>query len=148
MASTVTHRYVGVTDESTQCDQCGRTELRSTVVLYTLDADGNDDAVVYYGSSCAARALGRTGRGQARKVLDEARSARYRLAGEVEAARTCVARYVDVEGDDRKLRWRFYENHANARWIGSTSPEELLVMVKDLLASKRVIIADAELIGL
>lgn len=47
-------RAVGMNDEQTECDACGRTELRGTVML--ADADG---AIVYrLGTTCAARALG------------------------------------------------------------------------------------------
>jgi hypothetical protein len=66
-------RYIGVTDECVECQQCGKVGLRSTVVLGLLDADGNVDEVTYYGSDCAARALGVGG--GARKVLAAAREA-------------------------------------------------------------------------
>lgn len=72
-------RYYGMTDDTTTCDQCGRTELKRTIILMTLDADGNDDGLVYFGSSCAARALAtRFGvRTTASKVLREAENAEY-----------------------------------------------------------------------
>lgn len=45
---------VGMNDEQTDCDACGRTELRGTVML--ADADG---VIVYrLGTTCASRALG------------------------------------------------------------------------------------------
>lgn len=47
-------RAVGMNDEQTECDACGRTELRGTVML--ADADG---VIVYrLGTTCASRALG------------------------------------------------------------------------------------------
>lgn len=141
------YRYVGVTDERITCDLCGKDELKSTVVLYVLDEDGNDDEIVYYGSSCAAKVLGRNRRGAGRKVLEEARAARNRLAGEVESARACVARYADVENNDTALVNRFMINHINAMWINQPF-EKHLASVRDLLASRRSIIAEAELIGL
>lgn len=46
---------MGMTDEQTVCDACGRTELRGTVLL--ADADGT---IAYrLGTSCASRVLGR-----------------------------------------------------------------------------------------
>lgn len=45
------YRYLGITDERDACDCCGRTNLKRTVVL---DIDGE---VVYFGTTCAARAL-------------------------------------------------------------------------------------------
>lgn len=88
-ATTPAYRYLGITDECVECQQCGRTELRSTVVLAILDADGNTEDVTYYGSTCAAKALGIKGGGQAvlksargwhQHTLDVAKSARDRLA--------------------------------------------------------------------
>lgn len=51
------YRYLGSTDDVLRCDHCGRIDLTHTVVLELLDADGNVDEVVYFGSTCAARAL-------------------------------------------------------------------------------------------
>lgn len=54
-------RVLGTTDDVTVCELCGRAELRGTVVLAVLDADGNDTGErVHYGSSCGARAAGWT----------------------------------------------------------------------------------------
>lgn len=51
-------RMIGTTDENTTCDVCGKMELRSTVMLVSLDADGNADGeVTYAGSTCAGRML-------------------------------------------------------------------------------------------
>lgn len=52
-------RVLGTTNDVTECEHCGRTELRGTIVLLPLDADGNADAEpVYYGAVCGARAAG------------------------------------------------------------------------------------------
>ncbi|MFD5764014.1 hypothetical protein ACFWIZ_55200 [Streptomyces sp. NPDC127044] len=52
----------GIVDDYDECGCCGRRGLNRTVALMPLDADGNEDGtaedVVYYGTSCAARALG------------------------------------------------------------------------------------------
>ncbi|MEY4672444.1 MAG: hypothetical protein RL148_228 [Planctomycetota bacterium] len=45
-------QIVGVTDEISTCDCCGRNDLKRAVAL--KNADG---AVVYFGTSCAAQAL-------------------------------------------------------------------------------------------
>lgn len=51
-------RVLGVSDDRTECDRCGKTNLRRTVALSPLDADGNDTGeVVYYGVDCAGQAL-------------------------------------------------------------------------------------------
>jgi hypothetical protein len=46
-------KIVGITDESTTCEVCGRVELKSTVVL-----ELEDGSRLYAGSSCAARKVG------------------------------------------------------------------------------------------
>ncbi len=46
-------KLLGVTDERTTCDCCGKTHLKRTVAL------GTETGIVYYGVNCAARALGK-----------------------------------------------------------------------------------------
>ncbi len=54
-------QVVGTTDDVTTCGLCGRDELRGTIVLAVLDADGNDTGERnYYGSTCGAKAAGWT----------------------------------------------------------------------------------------
>jgi hypothetical protein len=54
-------KILGTTDDVTTCDLCGKPELKGTVVLAPLDADGAIDGdAAYYGSSCAAKAAGWT----------------------------------------------------------------------------------------
>lgn len=51
--SATTYTILGTTDEHSECDCCGRTELKSTVALQPTD--GGEP--VYFGVTCAARAL-------------------------------------------------------------------------------------------
>lgn len=61
---TKAYRVAGTTDDVTTCELCSKPELKGTVMLVPLDADGNDDGEVsYFGTSCAARAAGWTVRG-------------------------------------------------------------------------------------
>jgi hypothetical protein len=46
-------KYLGVTDETTTCDCCGKGELKSVIGLELASG-----AVVRYGTTCAAKALG------------------------------------------------------------------------------------------
>jgi len=77
-------RVVGTTDEVNACDCCGKTKLKSTVELFELDADGNDvaDQPVYFGVTCAARAMHREVKAVRSDVLaaDRAREAAARAA--------------------------------------------------------------------
>lgn len=54
----MSYRVKGTTDDTTTCEQCGRTNLRKTVILAELDADGNEEGVSYLGTDCAARKTG------------------------------------------------------------------------------------------
>jgi ribosome-binding protein aMBF1 (putative translation factor) len=57
-------KILGITDERTECECCGKTGLKRTVAL---DADG---VVVYFGSDCAAMALMGKKTASNRKVVE------------------------------------------------------------------------------
>src|SRR5690606_41225543 len=46
-------KIIGVTDETTQCEVCGRLELKNTTLI-----EFEDGSQLYAGSSCAARKVG------------------------------------------------------------------------------------------
>jgi hypothetical protein len=50
----MTERMAGFTTEQTECDACGRMELRGTVIVL----DENGEHVANYGTTCAGRKLG------------------------------------------------------------------------------------------
>jgi hypothetical protein len=50
----------GTTEDVTTCDLCGREDLKFTVALAVLDADGNETEIVHYGSDCGAKVSGWT----------------------------------------------------------------------------------------
>lgn len=96
-------RVRGTTNDVTDCEQCGRTELRGTVVLQPLDAEGNDDGdVCYFGSSCAAQAAGWT----QREV-----KARVKMADRVNRAHQEALRMEhDMRWEEIKEAW-YLENY-------------------------------------
>lgn len=49
-------KLIGISDETT-CECCGKENLKLTVVLDRIDADGNGLGFVKFGRDCAARAL-------------------------------------------------------------------------------------------
>jgi hypothetical protein len=100
-------RYLGVTDECVECQQCGRTELRSTVVLAILDTDGNTEDVTYYGSSCAARVLGVEGDGRA--VLQAARNATV--------ATLLAALDAHRRAEERHSRFARFDDNGRLEWL-------------------------------
>lgn len=81
------YRVTGTTDDVTTCDLCGKPELKGTVMLLPLDAEGNADGEVeFFGTSCAAKAAGWTVkdvRAGIKRAADEARASK-------EAAREAV----------------------------------------------------------
>lgn len=145
-------RYIGITDECVECQKCGKTELRSTVVLAVLDADGNTEDVTYYGSTCAARALGVKGGGRA--VLQSARWAHERLRTEAEDARRMLAHYGLPETgwvDDDTLRaaTRQYIRAGNsAAQLCRKFNVRAGVLVLEMLLRKRRVLTEAALVGL
>lgn len=66
-------RYFGITDEISECGHCGRRGLKKTVMLFVLDADGNAEELSYFGTACAARALGTTAARVKRQAEDAER---------------------------------------------------------------------------
>jgi hypothetical protein len=145
-------RYIGVTDDCVTCQNCGKDELKSTVVLAILDADGNQDGdVTYYGSSCAARALGVRGGGRAvltaaqaahRQTIEAARNARDQLAyyglpetGQPTSAvlALATARYATV--------------HEHAMWAADKTWNDWEAMVQEMITRRQATIAEAALIG-
>lgn len=49
---------LGISDDVTECDCCGKVDLKCTMALAEHDEDGNAIGEVYYGRDCGARALG------------------------------------------------------------------------------------------
>ncbi|MFJ4828480.1 hypothetical protein ACIP79_00855 [Streptomyces sp. NPDC088747] len=88
------YKVKGTTNDVTTCDQCSRVELKGTVVMAALDADGNEEEILYFGTSCAARASGWTQReikARAKTADTEKREAARRIRDE-ESRRYCAAR--------------------------------------------------------
>lgn len=78
------YRVKGTTDDVTECELCGRVELKGTVVMEALDADGNVDDMTYFGTQCAAKAAGWTQTEVKRRARTADREARE---AEMEARR-------------------------------------------------------------
>jgi hypothetical protein len=54
MTNTITFKMIGITDETTVCECCGKTNLKKVVVLENI----NTGEIVRYGVDCAAKAQG------------------------------------------------------------------------------------------
>lgn len=149
-------RYVGVTDECVECQRCGKADLKRTVVLAILDADGNAEDVTYYGSNCAARALAELDgrRTTGRSVLALAEMAARKLKRDAEAARAQLAFY-GVDGQqpfDRitlaEAANRFAHQHRFATWAREKSGKDWEGMVYDMVTRRTATIHEAEQFGL
>jgi hypothetical protein len=52
-------KILGTSNDVTECEVCGKVELKGTVALIALDDDGNEDGEAFYaGTTCAARKVG------------------------------------------------------------------------------------------
>jgi hypothetical protein len=81
------------------------------VVLAILDTDGNTEDVTYYGSSCAARALGVEGDGRA--VLQAARNATVAtLSGRPRRPR---------RAEELHSRFARFNDNGRLEWLGPRS---------------------------
>lgn len=89
----IQYRIKGTSNDVTNCDCCGRDQLRRTVALAVLDADRNETETVYYGTSCAARAMAIT----SRKVTQQAGAADMHRASAARHAEEIIATYGPVE---------------------------------------------------
>lgn len=148
-AQTAKFRFIGTTDECVECQACGKTDLRATVVLAILDADGNAEEITYYGSTCAARALGIRGGGRA--VLQSARWAQQETAQQAKDARKRLAFYNWPETgepapgvlDAAVTKWA----DVNWHWACDKPRTEWVKALREARNRDQSAIADAILIG-
>lgn len=130
---------MGVVDDFDTCDCCGRRGLKRTVALMPLDADGNEDGtaedVAYYGTSCAATALG----WKQGKVADTARAAQAKRDQQDAYARWMISIYAPVEFAPVRDKARiYYRRNPRSRDTGVKATEA----VAELLAKARATLAD------
>lgn len=141
---TAKFRYIGITDETVECQNCGKTELRNTVVLALLDNDGNTTEIVHYGSTCAARALDISG--GPRRVLAAAITAGTRLTAAARDSRSILDHYgFDYAGCISG------EDVANAipAFIAAnpSGADNAFAKIRQMVKRHQAVIAEAALIG-
>lgn len=147
-------RYIGITDERIECEKCGKPNLKSTVVLAILDEDGNEEEITYFGSSCAAKALGVHGGGP--RVLQAARAAQAELESQVRHARGMLAAYNLPESGEPSARqvlqaagmYRDAHVGPNCLWAREVTPEGWIEMVREMLTRHRATLAEGKVVGL
>jgi len=128
------YRVKGTTDDVTECQICGKPELKGTVILDILDEDGNVEDITYAGTTCAGRLTGTA----ARHVRRAAELADCKAAQRLEWAREKIAAFAAAEHDDvllaevffgrnpaQRARWTAERAAADARWFLAVSREML-----------------------
>ena len=107
----ITWTAKGTTDDVTICGHCGREDLKGTVRMVALDADGQEHGEEYMGTTCAANMTGRKAADIQReaKAADAARrdaEAAHRDARHVEemAAGDYVLRTLGLERSFSSLK--------------------------------------------
>jgi hypothetical protein len=151
MNETTAFRYLGVTDDCTTCEHCGRSDLKSTVVLQILDADGNPESVAYYGSHCAATAL--KIRGGSRAVLAAATSARQQTLTRAAEARNALGFYgLPWTGSPEPKAlaaavMQYIDVHRHASWAASKTIDDWKGMAAEMLQRHQATIRDADILG-
>lgn len=142
------YRVLGTTDEVTTCEICGREELKGTIVLGVLDADGNVEAEMYAGSSCGAKAAGRKGRNAAVKLRDEADAATRKIRDEADDARKMLEHYQWDTVSFNRVVMAFRMAHMSAAWAARTTLEQWQEMTRDMISRRESQIAAAAKLGL
>lgn len=143
-----TYRVLGTTDEVTTCEICGREELKGTIVLGVLDADGNVEAEMYAGSSCGAKAAGRTGRNAATKFRDEADATTRKVKAEADDARKMREHYQWHRLPFVQVVNEFRLAHYHAAWARNTTPEQWAEMTQAMITRRNGQIIAAVALGL
>jgi len=123
----MTSRYalLGLDDEVTTCELCGKADLKCTMALSEMDADGNELGIVRFGRDCGARALGwRVSANRAEKFIDGTATLRGNLAY---AAYSAAQQYgvghytgtparVDIDGAPVEVWDARYRQPPGERW--------------------------------
>ena len=132
------YRVRGTTDDVTTCQQCGKPELKGTVILDILDADGNTEDVIYAGTTCAAKMTGRRITGA--KVRQQAEAADARRAEAVRFAAEMIAFYAPHE-DKHPIALANAYHLANAGYFRNHPDADALAMARASLARHRETVA-------
>jgi predicted nucleic acid-binding Zn ribbon protein len=139
MTATKAYRIKGTTDECTTCEKCGRSDLKKTIVLAILDADGNEEDYTYYGSDCAARALG-TKQTSVKQMAD---FADYERPYQIARAKEEIAVYsaLDTPGKRSGFYFRHNRNAHTYMTAGQASERvlEMLAEAEKILTAARAI---------
>ena len=115
-------KILGINDDVTTCECCGRTGLKKTVVIET-----SETGIVHYGSNCAARKLGRT-KTQVERTAEtrdrEAADAFRQTVHTVGDVRSVIDWVIELNGDI--LTWANGSKRLVSEWAAAQWPEAIV----------------------
>jgi hypothetical protein len=126
------YRIKGVNDEQDTCDECGKTNLRRTVILAPLDDEGNEDGECRVGVDCAAKMMRTT----TVKVKNQVAEQSTRLDREADDARERLDFWEPVLAQGRDAAVREFRAR-NPRWPGWQTGDDPYQSILDLVAELR-----------
>ncbi len=134
------YRAFGTTEDITDCWHCGKTDLRKTVKMRFLDADGNEYGETYIGTTCAAKLLsgGKVNAKLATKIMREAQAADLRKAEAVKFSRQMLA-FFEAAGPTM--------NEKLAAYTGANRALQSLPLLEQLKATAASIARHEEVIA-
>lgn len=109
------YRVKGTTDDVTDCDNCPKVNLKSTVVLAILDEGGNEEGERYVGCDCAEKLTGRKASAIRREAAAADAAAKKKRDDAEYFARNILDAYVCVLEDRRELYGRFWARNRGLR---------------------------------
>lgn len=113
-------RCVGITDEHSHCECCGRTDLKRVLMLVPLDPDGQPEGeAAPYGTSCGAKLLGYTYATSKDKTTFRKAMEREAILSEVERLR--VVWNAAIKATEKlEAKWVFGTNRWGAAIVTVT----------------------------
>jgi len=130
------YRIKGINDEQDTCDECGKTNLRRTVILAALDDEGNEDGECRVGVDCASRMMRTT----TTKVKNEVATLTSTLDREADDARERLDFWEPVLAQGVEATRRAFLER-NPRWVGLATGQDPYQSVVDLVADLRARVA-------
>jgi hypothetical protein len=134
------YRVRGTTDDVTECQICGKPELKGTVIMDILDAAGNTEDITYAGTTCAAR----LSRIPVRQIRRDAEQADYRAAQRLAWAQEKIGAFAGAEHDDAMLAEAFFARNTTyrARWTPAKAAADarwFLATARDMVAVRGIL---------
>jgi len=138
------YRAFGTTEDITDCWHCGKADLKKTVKMRFLDADGNEYGETYIGTSCAAKLLsgGKVNVKLATKIMREAQAADHRKTEAVRFSRQMLA-FFEAAGPTMNEKLDAYVT-ANRALQSLSLPGQLKATADSIARHEEVVATNGE----